>query len=234
MSVYSASETGVSYLVKTFLAYEKPCYFLLLTAVCVILCAFFGKRKGRAAFFYPIILLLLTGLNPYVFPDLFMGAGELMTRYYRMLWLVPAAYIVVFAMMSVLSNVKRSLVKLIFAAAFLTAIVCMGAIPYASAAEAQELTGNTYSFGENKDLKDLTDAIEKNSSVDEPSVLFEDEDLRDEVREYSAALKPSIYSKGGEAAGEYAIARRGSAFSSALVSRKREQLGTFGEYILFH
>lgn len=233
MSVYSSSETGMSYLVKTILAYEKPCYFLLMTAVLLVLCIFFGKRKGRAVFFYPLVLLFATALNPYVFPPLFGGEMALMAQYYRMLWLILSSAICAFAMLSVAGAVKRKVAKLVVVVVFLLATVFMGTPLYSSLTEAQELTGEMYTMGEDRSMTDLIMEIEKDHKKDEPVILFENEELRNTLREYSASFTPVLYEKGKEDTGDYAIAMKNSDAAKAILKSGREICASCGDYVLF-
>ncbi|MEE3420757.1 MAG: hypothetical protein VZR02_06625 [Lachnospiraceae bacterium] len=234
MSVYGSDEIGASYLVKTFLAYEKPGYFLLLAAICCVLCIVFGRRKGRAVFFYPLLLLFAIFLNPYIFPYLFRGENELMTRYFRMLWLLPASLLVAFAVMTVVGVAKTKGTKLIFTVVFFAAAFLMGTPLVSSPAEAQAYVKGTYaySFGEDRDLAALVSSIEKDSAKGEPAILFENDDLLLSVRERCAAFKPLLYKKGNETKGDYAVVSKDSDLLKTLTRKGRREMGTYGDYVL--
>ncbi len=185
MTGYEMTETGMSYLLKTLHQYEYPSVFLFIVLASLILTGIFGRKQGRVIIVYPMILTVLTVLNPYLFPFLLSGRPELNGGFYRALWLLPQSLVTglgaVLLVRFLHSRLAGGLVLLLFCAA----IAVTGNSTITSL---QDFNGPETVWGAEADTVAVADAILKDADDESPLVGFETEEAAEELR----ALHPEI------------------------------------------
>ena len=178
----------MSFLKKTVLKYQGASWMLYAAACALALVMIFGGRKGRLVFLYPAIILALTMLNPYIYPELFRVQGGMEGDYYRVLWLVPAGALTAAGAVFLIFRFKSGFVKCILTAAVIAFLAITGE-PELTKVLPTGLPQNVYASDET--LVRICDYLDRHSPEDTKAVAFENEDYASSVRDYDASILPS-------------------------------------------
>lgn len=93
-------------------------HFLLFGAA--LLCCFIWGKRDRKWFFWPSVLAMLFFLNPFFFK--YVGARFLSGIYWRLLWMLPIAFVIAYVLTKLVYRFRKEAVRIV---AIVAACVCI-------------------------------------------------------------------------------------------------------------
>ncbi len=189
MTGFAETESGLSYLLKVLRQYEYPSVFLFVVLAAIVMIVIFGKRKGRMLFVYPLLLIGLTVLNPYVFPSLISVRSGLHADFYRALWLIPLSMITACGAVSLARFLKSKAAGAIVLVLFLAAVLVTGSTDFG---RFQVFNQSMNVWGAENDLIQAADAIRRDSDLESVLVGTETETLAEDLRAYDVDFRCMI------------------------------------------
>lgn len=209
---------------------QMPGFFLAVSGVALILILFFGKREGRGAFFYPVLLFALTILNPFVFPYLTGLHTDLSENFYYVICIIPYELICACAILKVSGKVRNK------AGAFLCFVLLTGAAiaagsglvnPFGTGED--RLTYDTASLRDVPESRQIADYLSKKMTSDSLSAWTDVPGLDYAIRGFDASI--SFSSKRTKSTECY-IARKGSR-TAAELGKDKTLLGSTSSYLIY-
>lgn len=239
MEGYNTTETGFSYLMKTLNWYEKPGYFLVLSACALVLIMIFGKRKGRTVFVYPFLIMAASLYNPYVFPYIFGQKPELMKTYYQAFYLVPCGCLVAAAAVFTASRMKKKVFSVLTVLVFTLAVILAGSgLEISAVSLASPLDWES----DSTEITSMIRTIRQDGGQGELTVSFEDSLLSAEVRSMDAGIEASDYLSSvlkkeellsGTDLPDYYVVAYGGDYDSLLKKAGAEEIGKNKNYAIY-
>ena len=185
MTNYLPTESGLSFLLKTLSQYQAPGYYIIVAAVFLVIAAVSGGRRVRTAFLYPLILLILTVFNPYVFPLLLGNNSRFIENYYSVLWIVPITMIPAAGVVSAASRLPHIVPKILLTVFALAVLTLLGT-PRLRSYAGTEMPANMMKA--DAELVTICDYIAADAETDAPVVAFERADFAEEAMAYNPAI----------------------------------------------
>ena len=215
----------MSFLRKTVLTYQGASWMLYTAACALVLVMIFGRRKGRLVFLYPLLILALTMLNPYIYPVLFKVQGGMEGDYYRVLF-------------------KSGAVKFVLTAGVIAFLAITGE-PELTKVLPAGIPQNVYAA--DGTLVRICDYLDQHSPEDIKTVAFENEDYQADVRDYDASIFLSDILQDGTAAksaeafkkaaaeddADYYVVKKGSGLESVVKQAGATSIVTIDDQVIY-
>lgn len=120
------SQLGIDYIITVFRQYFAGIDgYLAIFILCVVIVFGIAEKKERELFVYPILALAAVVYNPLVM-NLVIIKLSLSQRYYRYLWLLPIGFVIGFALVKLIGNIKGKLGKAVAMAGVLFSLFYVG------------------------------------------------------------------------------------------------------------
>ncbi len=230
MTGYDATETGLSFLLKTIRQFEYPQVFLAVALLGFAMSLFFGKRKGRLIFVYPSILIALVLLNPYIFPELLAGRVGLNTEYYRTLWMLPTAMVTGYGAVSLMRVFKPRAAGILALSIFAVGIVITGT---SQINDLSWMNGPSNIWGAETEVIRITGQILNDSDSDRPLVYFPTEELAEEVRGIEPTIRGVIAPSYEEIEADYYVLEAGTDVTEETEEEKLTVVYESEDYVVY-
>ncbi len=190
MKIYETTESGLSFLIKTLLEYQEPCFFLFGALGVLLAASLFSGRRFRSAFLWPLLMLAVSVFNPYVFPLFLRPGPEVVEQYYRFLWCVPVPLLIGGGCAIIVFRVRPPWLKVLLYTVPAALILFFGTYFTMSG---KEMTLPSNLMKADEELVALCDYIFANTLTDSPLVAFEDERLAEEAPAYDPSIRISDF-----------------------------------------
>lgn len=179
---------------KQLTAFESPGFYLAICTVAFFLILFLGKKRGRVAFVYPLILFLLVLLSPDVYHQIQKKQTDFGSADIGMMIVsaVPFALIAAVGIASLCTKFSKKILRMIAAAAFIVLLVLTGA-PAVTDLSYYNVSAET--IAGKSEGSAIADLIADNLDADTADVYVEDEDLASLIRTENASLFCTIGDK---------------------------------------
>ena len=234
----------MSFLRKTVLTYQGASWMLYTAACALVLVMIFGRRKGRLVFLYPLLILALTMLNPYIYPVLFKVQGGMEGDYYRVLWLLPAGALTAAGAVALIFRFKSGAVKFVLTAGVIAFLAITGE-PELTKVLPAGIPQTVYAA--DGTLVRICDYLDQHSPEDIKTVAFENEDYQADVRDYDASIFLSDILQDGTAAksaeafkkaaaeddADYYVVKKGSGLESVVKQAGATSIVTIDDQVIY-
>lgn len=172
-------------ILKAIQSFEQPGIYLILCAAAFLLVLLFGKRKGRTAFVYPLLLFCLAVGNSYIYSRILERQQDGNDVNAMLLWTVPFALIAAAGVFSLCRKFQKKLPRIITVCVFLVLLVLTGA---PAVTEASWYTSGIEHLTDVDEGAAAADLIAGQMDTDTADVYVEGEETAAQIRSRNASL----------------------------------------------
>lgn len=184
MNSYYISDYGISFFAKVFCDYWSGFVFPLLILLSEIYILKTKDQFWKKIMVYPIIITLLTVLNPIIMYWIVLKMSW-SDRYYRFYWLIPVAFILACSITDILSKLRNGWEKLACSVLVVLILFVLGVrFPVDSKAE------NIYKIS--NEVIEISELIHEDSPENQMPLALYDLSLVPVIRQYDASIRSAM------------------------------------------